>query len=103
MRHAVLFLLFAAGAAGAQDAGVQRALIQRDQQSAAFALQLRQSQEALKATPESRPTVESRQLWTRQRLDNLNESQLIEPRRERASLEADRRPFAYPNPIVESR
>jgi hypothetical protein len=92
MRALVLLFLLSASAQ-AQD--VQRALIQRDQQSDAFALQLRQSQEALKASP-GNPARETRGLWERQRLDNLNEKQLIDPAPDRARMEAERRPFIYP-------
>ena len=79
---ASVFFFLVLAPAHAQDQGVQRALIQRDQQSAAFALQLRHSQEALKVPPASRPELESRQLWERQRLENLNEKHLLEVRPE---------------------
>jgi hypothetical protein len=77
-RLVILALFFAAGAAGAQNQDIQRQLIQRDQQTDAFALQLRQSVEAAKAPAARRPELEARQLWERQRLDNLNEKQLLE-------------------------
>jgi hypothetical protein len=92
----------------AQNAEIQKQLILRDQQSADFALQLRQSQEALKVSPANRASFEARQLSERQRLENLNGKQLLEVQRdipealrpqERQQLEADRRPFM--SPIVE--
>ena len=108
MRLLTLVPLFVTGAAIAQDQAVQRALIQRNQQSEAFSLQLRQSLEAARVPPASRPAVESLQLWDRQRLENLNEKQLIEVRPEtpdalrpyeRQKLEAERIPFR--SPIIE--
>ncbi len=78
MRIVLISLAVISGVSFAQDPGVQRALIQRDQQSAAFGLQLRQSQEALKVTPANRANLESRQLSDRQRLDNMGEKQLLE-------------------------
>ena len=108
MRLVLAFALVLAIPAFAQDQGAQRALIQRDQQSAAFGLQLRQSQEALRVPPANRPAFDSRQLWDRQLLDNLSEKQVLEVRPEtldalrpyeRQKLEIERRPFRYP--IVE--
>ena len=105
MKLVPTLVLLWAGTVNAQDQGVQRALIQRDQQSAAFGLQLRQSQEALKGNS---ATLESRQLWDRQRLDNLSERQILEIRPEtpealrpydRSKIDAESRPFRYP--IVE--
>lgn len=60
----------------AQDRETQRLLIQRQQQSDAFTLQLRQSQELLKVPSANRQEVESRQVAERQSLDNVNERQL---------------------------
>jgi hypothetical protein len=54
----------------AQQWETQRALIERDQQSASFALQLRQSQEGILAPGDNRHLNE------RQRLDNLSVQQL---------------------------
>jgi hypothetical protein len=62
----ILALLMFAAPAFAQEQDVQRALIQRDQQSASFALQLQQSQQ--KDT--------SNHLAERQRLDNLSAQQI---------------------------
>jgi len=81
MRAALVsLLLLLAGAlpARAQQADIQKQLIQRQQQSDAFGLQLRQSQELLNAPPARKAEIESRQLQERQRLDNLGEKQLQE-------------------------
>jgi hypothetical protein len=59
----------------AQDAGVQRQILQRQQATDAFNLQMKQSQEALKASPADRPALDARQFSERQRLDNLSEQQ----------------------------
>ena len=65
MRKLLALLLFSAPAF-AQEQDIQRALIQRDQQSAGFALQLRQSQEG----PSPQHLIE------RQQLDNLSAQQI---------------------------
>jgi hypothetical protein len=78
MRALLLCLLPVA--ALAQERDIQRELIQRQQRSDAFTLQLRHSQEALKAPPEQRTAVEARQLAERQRLENVSERQLSEVR-----------------------
>ena len=59
---------------------MQRALIQRQQQSDEFALQLRQSQQRLQATPgdlNQQQSLESQQLGERQRLESLGAQQLL--------------------------
>ena len=72
MPRILLFALLAlAATAYAQERETQRALIQRDQQSAEFALQLRQSQEGVRLSP-----GDNRHLNERQRLDNLHVQQL---------------------------
>jgi hypothetical protein len=81
------FLLFAALplCASAQDQDIQRALIQRDQQSDAFTLQLRQSQERLALPPgdfQRQQQFDARQIFERQRLDQVNEQQLRDVRPE---------------------
>jgi multidrug resistance efflux pump len=79
-RIPALFLLAAAPTL-AQEADIQKQLIQRQQQSDAFTLQLRQSQEALKIPPgelQRRQDLESRQLKERHGLDNVSAKQLIE-------------------------
>ncbi len=78
--HVGWLLAFAAiGAALADDAAVERALSERDQQSERFGLELRQSQERLAVPPgdlRRRQELESRQLKERQRFDALGERQL---------------------------
>jgi hypothetical protein len=57
----------------AQEQEVQRALIQRDQQSEDFSLQLRQSQEKIQPA-----AGDNRHLNERQRLENLSSQQLLD-------------------------
>ena len=92
----------------AQDADIQKLLIQRQQQSDAFSLQLRQSQEVLKVPPAMRPAVAARQHSERVHLENLSDKQLRDVRpetpetlraHERHQAEVERRPFY--SPIVE--
>lgn len=74
-----LALLILASPVLAQDQAIQRELIQRQQQSDQFNLQLRQSIEASKVPPADaarRMEVETRQLGERQRLENVSERQL---------------------------
>ena len=108
MRPFVLFLAAFSPAAFAQNAEIQKQLLLRDQRSAEFAFQLRQSQEALQAPPGNRANLESRQLWERQRLESLDQQQRANVRPdtpealrplERQQAETDRRPFM--SPIVE--
>jgi len=92
----------------AQDQALQRELIQRQQQSDAFTLQLRQSQERLQVRPgdlKRMQELDARQTGERQRLDNLSAKQLIEirpdtPRElrpyERQKAEDERRPLTVP-------
>jgi hypothetical protein len=72
---ALLLLLLLAAPALAQNADIQKQLIQRQQQSDAFTLQLRQSQETVRVLPASRSELEARQFTERQRLENLSEKQ----------------------------
>ncbi len=77
----LLLAALAAGTAQADESAVQRALIQRDQQSEAFSRQLRQSQEALRVPPgdtSRRRQLESRQLQERQEAENVDARQLRE-------------------------
>jgi len=104
-------LLLAAPPALAQDAGVQRELIQRQQQTDQFQQQLRQSQERLAVPPgdmHGRQHLDARQLSEQQRLENLNAQQLRDaqiPRQpalrsyDRDTAAAARRPFL--SPIIE--
>ena len=74
----VLFLLAAAPSL-AQDADIQKQLIQRQQQSDVFLLQLRQSQERLLLPPgdlQRMQELDTRQMGERQRLDIVSERQL---------------------------
>ncbi len=80
-KYAALLLLACAAPVFTQDADIQRQLIQRQQQSDAFLLQLRQSQEAVKLPPgdlKARQALDSRQAGERQRLDAVSERQLRE-------------------------
>ena len=108
MRFLALLLAGTALPALAQDAEIQKQLIQRQQQSDAFTLQLRQSQEALKVPPAARSAMEARQLVERVRLDNVSDQQLREVRPEtptalrpieRTRGDAERLPFL--SPVVE--
>lgn len=105
MRLSGLFLLAVAVPAAAQDQEIQKQLIQRRQQSDAFTLQLRQSQEAFKVVPGRRQELESRQLAERQRLENVSEKQLLEIKpdtpqelrpQERQKAEEERRAIVAP-------
>jgi len=92
----------------AQDQDRQRQLIQRQQQSDAFQLQLRQSQERLQLPPgdlKRQQDLDARQVGERQRLDNISERQLNEIRpdtpqelrpHERQKAEDERRPLTVP-------
>ncbi len=59
---------------------MQRSSIERDQQSEAFSLQLRQQQQMIQTPPADRPALEAEQLRQRQAFDNLSERQRIEMR-----------------------
>ena len=79
MRSLALLLAALALPALAQEQGVQRQLIQRQQQSDAFTLQLRQSQERLKVPPgdlKRTQELDARQAGERQNLDEVSERQL---------------------------
>jgi multidrug resistance efflux pump len=92
----------------AQDQGLQRQLIQSRQQSDAFQLQLRQSQERLQVPPgdlKRQQDLDAHQVGERQRLDNISERQLNEIRPdtpqelrpyERQKAEDERRPLTVP-------
>jgi hypothetical protein len=105
----LLLLLLVALSAFGQNQEIQRELMLRQQQSDAFALQLRQSQELLKVPPAQRLAAESRQLSERHRLENLSAQQLREVRPdaddglrsyERSKAQEERRSLL--SPIVES-
>jgi hypothetical protein len=105
MRFSLLLLATLTLPAFAQDQGLQRQLIQRQQQSDAFQLQLRQSQERMQVPPgdlKHLQELDARQLGERQRLDNISTRQLNEIRAdapqdlrsyERQKAEEERRPL----------
>jgi hypothetical protein len=101
-----LALVLACAPALAQEQEVQRVLIQRDQQSAGFALQLKQSQEGATPAP-----GDNRHLNERQRLDNLSGQQLLNVERDSPQARrpyerqkaADERMFMLPPPVVRTR
>lgn len=105
MRCALLLLVFTVPSHG-QEQDIQKQLIQRQQQSDAFTLQLRQSQETLGAPAGRKPELESRQISERQRLDNMSEKQLRDIRPdthqelrpiERQRTDDERRPLTIPS------
>jgi len=106
MMRALSVVLFAAAfAVAAQDREIQQQLIQRQQQSDAFTLQLRQSQETLKVPPAAQPGLETRQLGERQRLENVSGQQLLDVKPdaspgsrtyERQKADDERRPLTIP-------
>jgi hypothetical protein len=99
----------------AQDQGLQRQLIQRQQQSDAFQLQLRQSQERLQVPPgdlQRQQQLDARQLGERQQLDNVSTRQLNDIRPdtpqelrpyERQKAEDERRPLTVPGKEIPQR
>ena len=103
MKYALFGALIALPAFG-QEQAIQRELIMRQQQSDAFTLQLRQSQQQLQIPPgdvRRRAELEASQLRQRQELDNLSARQLLEAGHdtpaelrpyERARFESERRP-----------
>lgn len=87
----------------AQEQEIQRALIQRDQQSEGFAQQLRQSQEKVQPGP-----GDNRHLNERQRLENVSGQQVLDvqkdppqaPRAYERQKAADERTFMLPPPVI---
>ena len=108
MRFTFLAALALAVPALAQNAEIQKELIQRQQAQDAFAQQLRQQQEMVRVAPgdaRRAQEMESRYLVDRQRLDNLSAAQLRdvkpdtpEPLRpqERQRADDDRKPYVLP-------
>jgi len=108
MRTLLILLSMMALPALAQDQAAQRQLIQRQQQSDAFQLQLRQSQERLQVPSgdlKRMQELDARQLSERQRLNNVSDRQLNEVRAdapqelrpyERQKAEDERRPLTVP-------
>lgn len=78
MRACLLLACLCSFAAHAQERDIQRALMQRQQQSDEFALQLGQSQQRLQVVPgdlNQAQSLEARQLQERQRLESLDARQ----------------------------
>jgi len=98
-----LVLVLVTAPALAQEQEVQRALIQRDQQSAGFAQQLKQSQEQVQPAP-----GDNRHLNERQRLENVAGQQLLNvekdppqaPRPYERQKAADERTLLFGPPVV---
>jgi hypothetical protein len=91
-----LLLAIACAPASAQDQDVQRALIQRDQQSAEYALRLRQSQENPPPAP-----ADNRHLEELQRLQNAGDRQLQAVRKNTAQeLRPYERQSAFRDPVL---
>ena len=107
IKYALLGALFALPAS-AQEQAIQRELIMRQQQSDAFTLQLRQSQQLLQIPSgdlRRRVELEASQLQQRQELDDLSARQLREVGQdtpselrpvERSRFEEQRRPLMTP-------
>ena len=99
------FISLAPAGVVAQTQEVQRALIQRDQQSEGFAQQLRQSQEKVQPGP-----GDNRHLNERQRLENVSGQQLLDvdkdppqaPRAYERQKAADERRFQLPPPVIKA-
>jgi hypothetical protein len=110
IKYALLGALIALPAFG-QELAIQRELIMRQQQSDAFTLQLRQSQQQLQIPPgdvRRRVELEASQLQQRQELDNLSARQLREvgpdtPAElrplERLKFDEQRRPLLTPQEL----
>ena len=105
MRPISVLLFVLASPSFAQNQDIQKHLIQRQQQSDAFALQLRHSQELVKVLPGKKQELEARQFSERLRLENVSERQLsnvqvdtpqeLRPQ-ERQRAEDERRPIVAP-------
>ena len=108
MRWLILLLVAAAVPVRAQEQDIQRQLIQRQQQSDAFLLQLRQFQERTQVPPgdlKRQRELDARQTSERQRLDDISARQLLEVKPdtpqelrsyERQKAEEERRPLTLP-------
>lgn len=108
MRNMIFLLAAVAVPALAQEQDIQRQLILRQQQSDAFSLQLRQSQDRLLVPPgnlKRQQELDARQFGERLWLENVGASQLIEVKPdtpqalrplERQKAEDERRPLTYP-------
>lgn len=108
LRKLPVLLFLASAPLHAQDQEIQRQLIQRQHQSDAFALQLRQSQDRLLVPPgnlKRQQEFDARHFGERLRLENVGAAQLIEVKPdtpqafrplERQQAENERRPLTYP-------
>jgi hypothetical protein len=108
MRSLIFLLSFLALPACAQDHGIQRELMLRQQNTDAFQLQLRQSQERLQIAPgdlRRQQELDARQISERLRLQNVSDRQLGELRPdtpqelrpyERQKADDERRPYVLP-------
>jgi hypothetical protein len=79
-RILLVLVCLASGLAGAQERDVERALLQRQQQSDEFSLQLRQSQQRLQLAPgdlNQQRALESRHFNERLQLENLGAQQQL--------------------------
>ena len=115
MRCLSVLLVALALPASAQDPGIQKTLIQRQQQSDAFTLQLRQSQERLQAPAgdlKRQRELDARQVSETQALENLGQQQLrdVKPDTpqelrpyERQKTEDERRPLTVPAKVAAPR
>lgn len=100
-----VLLIAVALPAFAQEQDVQRALIQRDQQSAEFALRLKQSQEGAQPAP-----GDNRHLREQQEMENLSERQLQSVQKDtpqelrpyERQKATDERTLSLPPPAVKS-
>ena len=108
MRSLIVFLAVLAIPVLAQDQGIQRELMLRQQNSDAFQLQLRQSQDRLHIAPgdlRHQQEFDARQFSERQRLENVSDRQLGEIRadipqelrpHELQKAADERRPYVLP-------
>jgi flagellar biosynthesis GTPase FlhF len=115
MRYLVVVLAAVTPPAFAQEQDVQRQLMQRQQQSDAFQLQLRQSQDRLQVAPgdlRRQQEIDARQTSERQQLEAVNARQLGEikpdtPQElrsyERQKAEDERRPLTIPVREIQQR
>ena len=107
-RYPLALLVALSAPASPQDQGIQRALIERQQQTDAFTLQLRQSQERA-GVPSGdlrrQQEMDARNLSERQQLDNVSQRQLrdVKPDTpaelrpyERQKADDERRPIVAP-------
>ena len=103
MRTVIACLTAVAIPVFAQDQGIQRELMLRQQNTDAFQLQLRQSQERLQVAPgdlRRKQEIDARQFGERQRLDAVSDRQLGEIR---ANTPQELRPYELQKAAEERR